>query len=44
MKEWFTGVVRGKITSATGKGKKVRETYLVDAMGFHLTKKRRLYL
>lgn len=34
MKEWFTGVVRGKIASATGKGKKVRETYLVDAMGF----------
>lgn len=34
MKEWFTGVVRGKITSDTGKVKKVRETYLVDAMGF----------
>ena len=34
MKEWFSGVVRGKTTDNRGKDKKVRHLFIVDAMGF----------
>lgn len=34
MKEWFSGVVRGKTTNEKGKDTIVRHLYLVDAMGF----------
>lgn len=34
MKEWFYGVVRGKITDNWGMDKKVRHLFVVDATGF----------
>lgn len=34
MKEWFSGIVRGKTTDSRGKDKKVRHLFIVDATGF----------